>query len=73
MQPVKPAPAKFIVRGFDSPKLFRRDCLIRLRELYKEIAQLEESMRKLKASAEAREKEMKRHGEVLDRYTGFKR
>lgn len=36
-------------------------------------AQLKESMRKLKASAEARDKELKRHGEVLDRHTGLKR
>lgn len=46
MQPAKPATTKPVVRGFDSSKLFRQDCLIRIQELYNEIGRLEESMRR---------------------------
>lgn len=58
MRSDKPAPRKPVLRGFDTSKAFREDCLVRLRELYKDIDRLEESMRELKTSVEAREKEM---------------
>lgn len=73
MQPAKPAPTKPAVRGFDSSQLFREDCLVPLKELYKELARLEESMRKLKASIGAREEQMKRMDEILGRHTTLRR
>jgi len=62
-----------VVRGFDSAKLFREGCLIRLREIEKDLARLEESVRRLKASVEESANKMKRHDELLSRRTGLKR
>ena len=62
-----------MVRGFGSTKLFREGCLIRLREIEKDLARLEESVRRLKASVEESANKMKRHDELLGRRTGLKR